>query len=185
MSHTSGEWVVDPVACKVACKGTARFRWTEGPGAGQAWDEQFAYILDFDDECKVTEYQVWADSGAAYLARLGQLDGLNQVRVAGCCVCRRPRLIAYRVHRREGRHDEKAGLRALSFKSRARVLSCALLRIAKPDVTLWDSFQLAVRPVFLSGSAKTPNTVTCLGLGQVSDTPTPDLVWLLHTQITR
>lgn len=78
----TGKWVVDPVARKVACKGTARFRWTEGSGDGQAWDEQFAYILDFDDESKVTDYQVWADSGAAYLARLGQLNGLREVRFA-------------------------------------------------------------------------------------------------------
>lgn len=81
----AGGWVVDPAARKVACKGTARFKWTEGIGEGQWWDEQFAYILDFDDEGKVTDYQVWADSGAAYLARLGQLKGLKEVRFAFAC----------------------------------------------------------------------------------------------------
>ena len=45
----------------------------EGEGKGQSWDEEFAYILDFDQSAKVTDYQVWADSGAAYLARRGEL----------------------------------------------------------------------------------------------------------------
>ncbi|KAI0788762.1 hypothetical protein C8Q75DRAFT_698017, partial [Abortiporus biennis] len=68
-----GDWVIDTESRKVACKGKARFKWIEGVGDGQWWDEQFAYILDFDDEGKVTDYQVFADSGAAYLARLGEL----------------------------------------------------------------------------------------------------------------
>ena len=82
MLSTTGEWVVDPDARKVACKGKARFKWTEGVGKGQGWDEKFAYVLDFDDEGKVTDYQVWADSGAAYLARLGQLNNLREVRLS-------------------------------------------------------------------------------------------------------
>ncbi|KAH9940914.1 uncharacterized protein BXZ73DRAFT_75436 [Epithele typhae] len=56
--------------------GVARFTWTEGAGAGQTWDECFAYMLDFDQAAKVTNYQVWADSGAAYLARRGELKEL-------------------------------------------------------------------------------------------------------------
>ncbi|RPD64242.1 hypothetical protein L226DRAFT_552146 [Lentinus tigrinus ALCF2SS1-7] len=69
-----GTWVVDAEAQRVAVKGRAKFTWTEGEGKGQSWDEQFAYILDFDQDAKVTDYQVWADSGAAYLARRGELS---------------------------------------------------------------------------------------------------------------
>jgi len=69
-----GDWVIDTESRKVACKGSARFRWIEGEGEGQSWNEYFGYILDFDDEGKVTDYQVFADSGAAYLARIGKLD---------------------------------------------------------------------------------------------------------------
>lgn len=69
-----GAWTVDADAQKVCTKGKARFTWIGGEGKGQTWDEQFVYMLDFDDEGKVTDYQVWADSGAAYLARRGELD---------------------------------------------------------------------------------------------------------------
>ncbi|KAI0708849.1 hypothetical protein C8T65DRAFT_206727 [Cerioporus squamosus] len=69
-----GTWVVDAEAQRVSVKGRAKFTWTEGEGNGQSWDEQFAYILDFDQDAKVTDYQVWADSGAAYLARRGELN---------------------------------------------------------------------------------------------------------------
>ncbi|KAI0766601.1 hypothetical protein BD413DRAFT_568933 [Trametes elegans] len=68
-----GEWTVDAEAQRASVVGTARFTWAEGAGKGQAWDEQFVYVLDFDQDAKVTDYQVWADSGAAYLARTGAL----------------------------------------------------------------------------------------------------------------
>jgi len=68
-----GEWVVDSEARRVSCKGKAKFIWIEGSGEGQSWDESFAYLLDFDQDAKITDYQVWADSGAAYLASKGQL----------------------------------------------------------------------------------------------------------------
>ncbi|KAI0083917.1 hypothetical protein BDY19DRAFT_603036 [Irpex rosettiformis] len=71
-----GEWVVDAEARKVNVRGKARFEWIEGVGKGQWWDEEFVYVLDFDDEAKITNYQVWADSGAAYLARTGKLRDL-------------------------------------------------------------------------------------------------------------
>ncbi|KZT63907.1 hypothetical protein DAEQUDRAFT_770162 [Daedalea quercina L-15889] len=71
---TFGDWVVDAEARKVSTRGTATFTWIEGPGEGQSWDEYFVYMLDFDDEGKVTDYQVWADSGAAYLAGRGELS---------------------------------------------------------------------------------------------------------------
>jgi len=66
---------VDLEASKVAVKGKARFTWVE---TGESWDETFSYALDFDQERKVTDYQVWADSGAAYLARVGKLEETKQ-----------------------------------------------------------------------------------------------------------
>jgi len=57
---------------KVAVRGKAKFTWTE---TKQSWDETFVYVLRFDDACKLTRYEIWADSGAAYLARRGELDG--------------------------------------------------------------------------------------------------------------
>ncbi|KAI8974522.1 hypothetical protein BD414DRAFT_517502 [Trametes punicea] len=71
-----GEWVVDEVARKVSVRGSAKFTWIEGKGKGQSWEEDFVYVLDFDQAAKVTDYQVWADSGAAYLARVGELSQL-------------------------------------------------------------------------------------------------------------
>lgn len=64
---------------KISVEGSARFKWIEGVGEGQRWDEQFVYVLDFDDEAKITDYQVWADTGAAYLAQLGKVNNLREV----------------------------------------------------------------------------------------------------------
>jgi hypothetical protein len=66
-------YVVDAVEHKVSVRGEARFTWTS---TGQSWDEVFSYVLAFDDELKVVRYEIWADSGAAYLASQGKLDGL-------------------------------------------------------------------------------------------------------------
>ncbi|KAF7976284.1 hypothetical protein HWV62_7186 [Athelia sp. TMB] len=68
------EWIVDSHTRKVSVKGQAKFTWIE---TAQSWDETFTYSLDFDHEFKVTDYQVWADSGAAYLARIGKLDDVK------------------------------------------------------------------------------------------------------------
>lgn len=85
-----GEWVVDNEAMKVSCKGRAKFIWAEGNGEGQSWEEQFAYILDFDQDAKVTDYQVWADSGAAYLAYTGVLkQKLKVCSFSGWEICMR------------------------------------------------------------------------------------------------
>ncbi|KAG6901550.1 hypothetical protein C0995_010660 [Termitomyces sp. Mi166 len=65
------DFLVDVEARKVATKASARFTWLS---TGESWDEVFAYMLSFDDENKVTNYEVWADSGAAYLASKGILD---------------------------------------------------------------------------------------------------------------
>lgn len=63
-------YVVDPQQRKVSVRGEARFVWTS---TDQGWDEVFTYVLDFDEELKVSVYEVWADSGAAYLASRGEL----------------------------------------------------------------------------------------------------------------
>lgn len=76
-------WVVDESCMTVALRGTATFIWKE---TRQAWDETFAYQIklaeDMSDDpgkkgsLKISEYQVWADTGAAYLASLGKLGQL-------------------------------------------------------------------------------------------------------------
>jgi hypothetical protein len=68
---TFSNFVVDPETSKVSVRGEARFTWTS---TGQAWDEVFTYVLEFDDHNKVKVYEIWADSGAAYLASKGLLD---------------------------------------------------------------------------------------------------------------
>lgn len=64
------EYIVDADARKVSVRGEARFTWTS---TGQSWDEVFAYVLGFDGEGRVERYEVWADSGAAWLASRGEL----------------------------------------------------------------------------------------------------------------
>lgn len=64
------EYVVDAQARKVSVRGEARFTWKS---TGQSWDEVFAYVLAFDDEARVESYEIWADSGAAWLASRGHL----------------------------------------------------------------------------------------------------------------
>ncbi|KAI5859375.1 hypothetical protein GGS23DRAFT_600499 [Durotheca rogersii] len=55
----------------VAVRGTARFVWR---ATGQAWRESFAYRLAFAPRGgKLLVYEIWADSGAAYLASRGEL----------------------------------------------------------------------------------------------------------------
>lgn len=63
----------------VCLRGTATFTWKE---TKNSWDETFVYRIklardDSSGEKKgqllVAEYRVWADTGAAYLARIGQL----------------------------------------------------------------------------------------------------------------
>ncbi|CAA7260270.1 unnamed protein product [Cyclocybe aegerita] len=68
------EYVVDPIALKVAVRGKGCFTWLT---TGQSWNEIFTYTLDFDDELKVVRYQIWADSGAAYLGRVGKLGKIK------------------------------------------------------------------------------------------------------------
>lgn len=67
-------YFADEEEMKVSVRGEARFTWT---GTGQSWDEVFTYVLDLvevdGDGMKVRTYEIWADSGAAYLASRGQL----------------------------------------------------------------------------------------------------------------
>ncbi|KAF9484017.1 hypothetical protein BDN70DRAFT_873180 [Pholiota conissans] len=70
-SISFSDYVVDPESMKVSVKGKGTFTWLS---TKQSWDEIFIYTLDFDDELKVVQYQIWADSGAAYLAWHGELS---------------------------------------------------------------------------------------------------------------
>lgn len=69
-------WIIDIAARKVSVKGQARFTWT---ATGESWDEVFAYVLTFDDGevPKVKRYEVWADTGAAWLASRGELGNVR------------------------------------------------------------------------------------------------------------
>ena len=74
-------WVVDASCMAVSLRGSATFIWKE---TRQAWDETFVYRIKLaidengsgEGRLAVCEYQVWADTGAAYLARLGRLGDL-------------------------------------------------------------------------------------------------------------
>jgi hypothetical protein len=90
------DYVIDPEVRKVMVKGQRKFIWL---GTKETWDETFAYVLDFDEEANVVRYQIWADSGAAYLARIGKLREVQMVcarcfhvsgrRIHGGCLGRR------------------------------------------------------------------------------------------------
>ena len=68
-----GNYFADEVEKKVSVRGEARFTWIS---SGQSWDEVFTYVLAFDEDCRVLRYEIWADSGAAYLAGRGELSEL-------------------------------------------------------------------------------------------------------------
>ncbi|KAI2626562.1 hypothetical protein GGR54DRAFT_476577 [Hypoxylon sp. NC1633] len=68
------DYIVDAAADRVAVRGAATFTWT---ATGESWDEVFAYALTFDEQRKLLRYEVWADSGAAYLASQGRLKELR------------------------------------------------------------------------------------------------------------
>lgn len=74
-------WIVDEASMAVCLRGNAKFVWKS---TGQAWDETFVYRIVVAEDAggkglKVQEYRVWADTGAAYLARLGRLGELVTV----------------------------------------------------------------------------------------------------------
>lgn len=80
------DWLVDDSCMAVSLRGTATFT---AKATNQAWDETFIYRIalardqsedpEKNGRLLVWEYQVWADSGAAYLARLGRLGELLSV----------------------------------------------------------------------------------------------------------
>ena len=61
---------MDTQSKKVSVTGNATFTWIS---TGNSWQETFTYALAFDDNYKLIVYEVWADSGAAYLASRGEL----------------------------------------------------------------------------------------------------------------
>ena len=64
------DYMVDVETRQVSVRGEARFIWKS---TQNSWDEVFMYRLKFNDDNKISSYKVWADSGAAYLARRGEL----------------------------------------------------------------------------------------------------------------
>ncbi|KAL2866989.1 uncharacterized protein BJX67DRAFT_110199 [Aspergillus lucknowensis] len=74
------EWVVDAKSMAVCLRGKARFVAKE---TGEKWDEVFLYRISLAEEeggggLKVSVYEVWADTGAAYLARKEQLGNISR-----------------------------------------------------------------------------------------------------------
>jgi hypothetical protein len=77
------DYVIDTDILSVSCKGQARFTWKE---TNQCWDEVFTYTLNFVEEgprdahreVRVRKYQVWADTGALWLASQGKLEELER-----------------------------------------------------------------------------------------------------------
>ncbi|KAI5123159.1 hypothetical protein M0805_000862 [Coniferiporia weirii] len=65
------DYIVDTESLKVSVKGSADFTWKD---TENSWREVFTYALEFDEYGKVKVYEVWADSGAAYLASKGKLS---------------------------------------------------------------------------------------------------------------
>lgn len=64
------DYVVDPEARMVSVRGEGRFTWKL---TGQSWNEDFVYLLKFDEVPKVNNWEIWGDSGALVLARKGML----------------------------------------------------------------------------------------------------------------
>mmetsp|Transcript_24464 Transcript_24464/g.37690 ORF Transcript_24464/g.37690 Transcript_24464/m.37690 type:complete len:146 (+) Transcript_24464:240-677(+) len=64
------DYIVDVESSVVSVRGKANFTWKS---TNQSWDEEFMYRLLLDKEGKIVVYEVWADSGAAYLAGKGLL----------------------------------------------------------------------------------------------------------------
>ena len=64
------DYIVDTETMKVSVRGRASFTWKS---TSKSWPEIFTYSLEFDRDLKIKTYEVWADSGAAYLASRGEL----------------------------------------------------------------------------------------------------------------
>jgi hypothetical protein len=65
------DYAVDVDERVVTVRGKATFTWKS---TENSWEEFFIYRLQLDEDGKVLVYEVWADSGAAYLASRGELS---------------------------------------------------------------------------------------------------------------
>jgi hypothetical protein len=59
------DYIVDVEKKVVSVRGKAKFIWKS---TKKSWNEIFIYRIQLDNEYKILIYEVWADSGAAYLA---------------------------------------------------------------------------------------------------------------------
>lgn len=74
LSHQNmsfSDYIVDEELKVVSVRGNAKFTWKT---TGNCWSEVFLYRIQLDEEGKILIYEVWADSGAAYLAARGALE---------------------------------------------------------------------------------------------------------------
>lgn len=65
------DYIVDAHERVVSVRGHANFTWKS---TGNTWHETFVYRLKMDLKGKILVYDVWADTGAAYLASKGELS---------------------------------------------------------------------------------------------------------------
>ena len=68
------DYTVDIETKVVSVRGKAKFIWKS---TKKYWNEIFIYRIQLDNEYKILIYEVWADTGAAYLAS----QSINQARV--------------------------------------------------------------------------------------------------------
>ena len=61
------DFIFDADLKVASVRGKAEFTWKS---TGKSWKEVFLYRIKLDDEGKILVYEVWADSGAAYLSSL-------------------------------------------------------------------------------------------------------------------
>ena len=59
------DYSIDEKLRVISVRGEAKFIWKS---TGKSWNEIFMYRIQLDKEGKILIYEVWADSGAAYLA---------------------------------------------------------------------------------------------------------------------
>ena len=69
------DYTVDIETKVVSVRGKAKFIWKS---TKKYWNEIFIYRIQLDNEYKILIYEVWADTGAAYLA---SQQSINQARV--------------------------------------------------------------------------------------------------------
>jgi glycosyltransferase involved in cell wall biosynthesis len=78
---TFSDYLVDVKTRQVSVRGEATFVWKKSNASindnasctTRKWAEVFMYRLKFTEDHKISRYEVWADSGAAYLASRGEI----------------------------------------------------------------------------------------------------------------